>query len=93
MLICHKFNSELKDQIKTKETLDLTLNFTVQQTLNNKCLAVKKTKLITTKMYPHHFFASVDQFREFSTSHTFEVTCDRDVLRVKVTPYRKFPEG
>ena len=40
---------------------------------------------------PH--FASVDQFREFSTSHTFEVACDRDVLRVKVTPYRRFPEG
>ena len=46
-----------------------------------------------TKVYPHHLFASVDQFREFSTSHTLKVTCDRDVLRVKVTPYRRFPEG
>ena len=46
-----------------------------------------------TKVYPHHFCASVDQFREFLTSHTFEVACDRDVLHVKVTPYRRFPEG
>ena len=56
-------------------------------------LGCEKTKMVITKVYPHHFFASVDQFREFSTSHTFEVACDRDVLRVKVTPYRRFPEG
>ena len=49
--------------------------------------------MVMTKVYPHHFFASVDQFREFLTSHTFEVACDRDVLHVKVTPYRRFPEG
>ena len=56
-------------------------------------MAVKKTKMVMTKVYPHHFFAIkiVDQFREFLTSHTFEVACDRDVLHVKVTPYRRFP--
>ena len=52
-----------------------------------------KDKMTMTKLYPHHLFASVDQFREFSTSHTLKVTCDQDVLRVKVTPYRRFPEG
>ena len=96
MFTCEKFSSELKDQIETKKTLDLTLDFIVQKTLKNKCLAVKKTKRVMTKVYPRHFFASVDQFRKFSTSycsHTFEVACDRDVLRVKVTPYRRFPEG
>ena len=56
-------------------------------------MAVKKTKMVMTKVYPHHFFAIVDQFREFLTSHTFEVACDRDVLHVKVTPCRRFPEG
>ena len=56
-------------------------------------LGCEKTKMVMTKVYPHHFFASADQFRKFSTSHTFEVTCDQDVLRVKVTPYRRFPEG
>ena len=28
-------------------------------------LGCEQTKMVMTKVYPHHFFASVDQFREF----------------------------
>ena len=35
------------------------------------------------EVFLYRLFASVDQFRGLSTSHTFKVTCDQDVVLVK----------
>ena len=76
-----------------KRSIRFDVKFYCPTNIKKQMLGCEKTKMVMTRVYPHHFFASVDQFRKFSASHTFEDACDRDVLRVKVTPYRRFPEG